>query len=81
MHDPVKESAGSAQFVKSARICVSAPEPALPHTSLAVISCSLCAYSAQDAAHNGATASPVRSQGCAEFCMIALQSTVVVYRA
>lgn len=81
IHDPVNEFAGSAQLVKSARICVSASEPALPQTSLAVISCSLCAYSAHDAAHSGAVASPVRPQGCAEFWMIALQSTLVVYRA
>lgn len=41
MHSPLNEFAGSAQLVKSARICVRASESALPQTSLAVISCSL----------------------------------------
>lgn len=41
MQLPVMELAGRAQFVKSARICVSAFAPALPQMSLAAIFCSL----------------------------------------
>ena len=43
MQEPVTESAGSAQFVKSARICVSAYEEVVLQTLLAAICCSLCA--------------------------------------
>lgn len=43
---PVNESAGSAQLVKSALIWLRALFPAVPHTLLAVMSSSLCAYSA-----------------------------------
>ena len=78
MQLPVKESAGRAQLVKSARICVSAPESAVPQVSLAVISCSLSAYEAHDSAHSGRAASPESPHGCIEFCTIALQSTLVV---
>jgi hypothetical protein len=46
MHEPDNELAGSAQFVKSARIWLIAFEFALPHMSLAVMDCSLSAYSA-----------------------------------
>ena len=81
MQLPVSESAGSAQLVKSARICESALSPAEPQILLAVISCSLSAYAAHESAHSGAAASPLRPQGVIEFCMIALQSTLVVYRA
>lgn len=81
IHAPLKESAGSAQFVKSARICVRASESAFPQMSLAVISCSLNAYSAHESAQRGREASLSRPQGSAEFCTIALQITLVVYRA
>lgn len=81
MQLPVNELAGSAQFVKSARIWVRAPSPAVPQTSLAVISCSLSAYDAQDSAHSGLVASPVRPHGWMEFWIMALQMTLVVYLA
>jgi hypothetical protein len=74
----VNESAGRAQFVKSARTCVSAPESAVPQTLLAVISCSLSAYAAQESAHKGLAASPARLHGWTEFCTMALQRTLVV---
>ena len=60
---------------------MSAPAPASPHTSLAAISSSLCAYVAQESAHNGRVASPDRSHGVMEFCTMALHITLVVYRA
>jgi hypothetical protein len=81
MQAPVNESAGSAQLVKSARICVSAYELGLSHTLLATISCSLCAYSAHESAQSGLESLADRSHGAAEFCTIALQSTLMVYRA
>lgn len=48
MHEPDNEFAGSAQLVKSARIWLIAFEFALPQMSLAVMDCSLSAYSAYD---------------------------------
>ena len=81
MHCPLNEFAGRAQLVKSARICVRASEFELPHALLATISCSLWAYSAHESAQRGRVASPSSPQGSAEFCIIALQSTLVVYRA
>jgi len=81
MHSPLREFAGSAQFVKSARICVRASEAALPQMSLAAISCSLWAYSAHESAQSGRVAAPSSPQGSAEFWIIALQSTLVVYLA
>lgn len=81
IQDPMSEVAGSAQLVKSARICETAPVPAVPQMLLAVISCSLSAYDAHDSAQSGRVASPDRLHGVIEFCIIALQSTLVVYRA
>jgi hypothetical protein len=81
IHCPLNEFAGRAQLVKSARICVRASEFEFPHTLLAVISCSLCAYSAHESAQRGRVASLSSPQGSAEFCIMALQSTLVVYRA
>jgi hypothetical protein len=46
MHEPDNEFAGNAQFVKSARIWLIAFEFVVPHMSLAVMACSLSAYSA-----------------------------------
>ena len=46
IHEPDNEFAGSAQLVKSARIWLIAFEFAVPQMSLAVIDCSLSAYSA-----------------------------------
>jgi hypothetical protein len=46
-----------------------------------VISCSLWAYSAHESAQRGRVASLSSPQGSAEFCIMALQRTLVVYRA
>ena len=81
MQDPVSALAGRAQLVKSARIWVRASFPTDPQTLLAVISCSLSAYWAHDCAHNGRAASPERLHALMEFCTMALQRTLVVYRA
>jgi hypothetical protein len=81
IHCPLNEFAGRAQLVKSARIWVRASESELPHTLLAAISCSLWAYSAQESAQRGRSAVPSSPQASAEFCIMALQSTLVVYRA
>lgn len=81
MHAPVNEFAGSAQSVKSARIWVSALDPALPQTLLLAISSSLCAKDAHVSAHSGRVALPDSPQGLIEFCTMALQSTLVVYLA
>lgn len=81
MQDPVMELAGRAQLVKSARICVSALLPAVPQMLLAAICCSLWAYSAHESAHSGRVAFPESPHGSMEFWMMALQSTLVVYRA
>lgn len=77
----VNESAGSAQFVKSARICVSASASGFAQTLLLVISSSLSAYEAHVSAQRGRVASPVRLHGVMEFCTMALQRTLVVYLA
>jgi len=81
IHCPLKEFAGRAQLVKSARIWVREFESEVPHTLLAAISCSLWAYSAQESAQRGRRAVPSSPHGSAEFCIMALQSTLVVYRA
>lgn len=81
MHVPLKESAGSAQLVKSARIWLSALGPAVPQRLLAVISSSLCAYSEHVSAQSGVVAEPVRPHGVMEFCIMALHKTLVVYLA
>lgn len=81
MQEPDSELAGKAQLVKSARIWESALSPVVPHTLLAEISCSLCAYSAQESAHNGVIASPLKLHGVIEFCTMALHITLAVYLA
>ena len=67
MQDPDSESAGNAQFVKSARICESAPVSGFAQTLLLVMSSSLCAYDAHVSAQSGLVASPVRVHGVIEF--------------
>lgn len=82
MHETLRESAGKAQLVKSARICEMALDPAVPQSSgLATIEASEMAKSAQVSAQSGLVALPVNWQSRTEFWMMELQRTLVVYLA
>lgn len=80
MQVPVRESAGKAQLVKSARICdMYCDEFAfLQKAVLMTMYSSLVASRAQVSAQRGLAAVPVRSQASIEFCTMPLQSTLIV---